>query len=160
MTIKEITIRVQASKNYQVYENSFTAENISETDLELLRNTAIMQAKIGIDALVDSTGATSETNVKSKARVITNETTTTSQMPPKTDDLPFTFGPASTQPQSTQPQTTPEIGMTRLLPNNNSEFTTYKLCKNKSNGELFFALVDHNDEARGFKKYVKYTPGM
>ena len=157
MTIKEITIRVQASKNYQVYENSFTAENVSETDLELLRNTAIMQAKIGIEALVDSTGATSDTNVKSKARVITTETTTTSQTQPKNDDLPFTFGPASTQPQT---QTTPEIGMTRLLPNNNSEFTTYKLCKNKSNGELFFALVDHNDEARGFKKYVKYTPGM
>lgn len=155
MTIKEITIRVQASKSYQVYENSFTAENVSETDLELLRNTAIMQAKIGIDALVDSTGATSDTNAKSKARVITNETTTTSQIQPKTDDLPFTFGPTSTQPQAT-----PELGMTRLLPNNNSEFTTYKLCKNKSNGELFFALVDHNDEARGFKKYVKYAPGM
>ena len=53
MNIKEITVNAEASKNYQKYCVSLTAENLKDDDLETLKNLAISEAIKGIDQLAN-----------------------------------------------------------------------------------------------------------
>ena len=56
MEIKSITINAESSKNYQKYCFSITAENITEADVETLKNVAIKESIKGINELAGSIG--------------------------------------------------------------------------------------------------------
>ena len=61
MEIKSITINAESSKNYQKYCFSITAENITEADVETLKNVAIKQSIKGINELAGAIGETKTT---------------------------------------------------------------------------------------------------
>ena len=56
MEIKSITINAESSKNYQKYCFSITAENITEADVETLKNVAIKESIKGINELAGAIG--------------------------------------------------------------------------------------------------------
>ena len=56
MEIKSITINAESSKNYQKYCFSITAENVTEADVETLKNVAIKQSIKGINELAGAIG--------------------------------------------------------------------------------------------------------
>ena len=56
MEIKSITINAESSKNYQKYCFSITAENLTEGDVETLKNVAIKQSIKGINELAGAIG--------------------------------------------------------------------------------------------------------
>lgn len=51
MEIKSITITADASKNYQKFSVSFTAENLQKDDINILKNWAIKEAKDGVNKM-------------------------------------------------------------------------------------------------------------
>ena len=61
MEIKSITINAESSKNYQKYCFSITAENVTEADVETLKNVAIKQSIKGINELAGAIGETKTT---------------------------------------------------------------------------------------------------
>ena len=61
MEIKSITINAESSKNYQKYCFSITAENITEADVETLKNVAIKESIKGINELAGAIGETKTT---------------------------------------------------------------------------------------------------
>ena len=61
MEIKSITINAESSKNYQKYCFSITAENVTEGDVETLKNVAIKQSIKGINELAGAIGETKTT---------------------------------------------------------------------------------------------------
>ena len=61
MEIKSITINAESSKNYQKYCFSITAENLTEGDVETLKNVAIKQSIKGINELAGAIGETKTT---------------------------------------------------------------------------------------------------
>ena len=126
MNIKEITIRVQTSKQYQVFETTITASDVENNeDMQMLRNTAIKESISGLNKLCDDMGI--ETNEQPK--VNTTITKTPSYM--------------TNTSQNTNTDTKVVDGF------------QYKKCFNKSNGEVFYALVNPDDINRGARKYVK-----
>ena len=58
MEIKSITINAESSKNYQKYCFSITAENVTEADVETLKNVAIKESIKGINELAGAIGET------------------------------------------------------------------------------------------------------
>ena len=61
MEIKSITINAESSKNYQKYCFSITAENVTEADVETLKNVANKQSIKGINELAGAIGETKTT---------------------------------------------------------------------------------------------------
>ena len=61
MEIKSITINAESSKNYQKYCFSITAENLTEADVETLKNVAIKESIKGINELAGAIGETKTT---------------------------------------------------------------------------------------------------
>ena len=61
MEIKSITINAESSKNYQKYCFSITAENVTESDVETLKNVAIKESIKGINELAGAIGETKTT---------------------------------------------------------------------------------------------------
>ena len=61
MEIKSITINAESSKNYQKYCFSITAENVTEADVETLKNVAIKESIKGINELAGAIGETKTT---------------------------------------------------------------------------------------------------
>lgn len=65
MNIREITVTATATKQYNKFEVSLTAEIIDDNDFETLKNIAINKALSGVDQLVENSSATPEVKVKS-----------------------------------------------------------------------------------------------
>lgn len=65
MNIKEITVTATATKQYNKFEVSLTAEIIDDNDFETLKNIAINKALSGVDQLVENSSATPEVKVQS-----------------------------------------------------------------------------------------------
>lgn len=65
MNIKEITVTATATKQYNKFEVSLTAEIIDDQDFEQLKNIAINKALSGVDQLVENSSATPEVKVQS-----------------------------------------------------------------------------------------------
>jgi hypothetical protein len=63
MNIKEITVTATATKQYNKFEVSLTAEIIDDNDFETLKNIAINKALSGVDQLVNNSNP-SEVEVK------------------------------------------------------------------------------------------------
>lgn len=53
MNLTNVTITAAATKNFQKYEVSLTADNLVQGDIEKLKNYAISEAKKGIELLVE-----------------------------------------------------------------------------------------------------------
>ena len=78
MEIKSITINAESSKNYQKYCFSITAENLTEADVETLKNVAIKQSIKGINELAGAIGEAKTTvSTTGEFRNAANAQTTT-----------------------------------------------------------------------------------
>ena len=76
MNIKEVTVNAEASKNYQKYCVSLTAENLESNDLEILKNLAISEAIKGINQLASEADVKPEVKFSTVAKpVIANNPT-------------------------------------------------------------------------------------
>ena len=138
MDIKEVTIRVQTSRQYQVYETTITATNLSGNDIESIKQTAVAQSISGLNLLCNSMGLSNTEQPKVETTVIQPQ----QQSASKSNDMP-------------------EIGSTREFPNKAGTHTTrYKFCYSEKTKEHFWALLDPKAEQYGYSKYIKYTPGM
>ena len=84
MDIKEVTIRVQTSRQYQVYETTITATNLSGNDIESIKQTAIAQSVSGLNLLCNSMGLSSTEQPKVETTVIQPQ----QQSAPKSNDMP------------------------------------------------------------------------
>lgn len=60
LNIKEITVTATATKQYNKFEVSLTAEIIDDNDFEQLKDIAISKALHGVDQLVENSSATPE----------------------------------------------------------------------------------------------------
>ena len=138
MDIKEVTIRVQTSKQYQVYETTITATNLSGNDIESIKQTAIAQSVSGLNLLCNSMGLSSTEQPKVENTVSTSQ-----------DDV-------KTPSYMKTPTNGPSVGETRQFPNKSGHTTAYTLKYSKTKDEYFWLISNEESMKYGFPKYIKY----
>ena len=75
MNIKEITVTASASKNYQKFDISITADNLTDNDFDTLKSLVISKALKGIDELTGSSeGSTISVKLEEKKEYINTNT--------------------------------------------------------------------------------------
>ena len=85
MNIKEITVNAEASKAYQKYCVSLTAENLESNDLEILKNLAISEAIKGINQLANEADVKPEVKFSTVAKPANTQTYTRVPAAPRVD---------------------------------------------------------------------------
>ena len=85
MTIKEVTVNAEASKNYQKYCVAITAENLESNDLEILKNLAITEAIKGINQLATEADVKPEVKFSTVAKPANTQTYTRVPAAPRVD---------------------------------------------------------------------------
>ena len=85
MNIKEITVNAEASKAYQKYCVSLTAENLESNDLEILKNLAISEAIKGINQLANEADVKPEVKFSTVAKPANTQTYTRVPAAPRAD---------------------------------------------------------------------------
>ena len=85
MNIKEVTVNAEASKAYQKYCVSLTAENLEPNDLEILKNLAISEAIKGINQLANEADVKPEVKFSTVANPANTQTYTRVPAAPRAD---------------------------------------------------------------------------
>lgn len=85
MNIKEVTVNAEASKAYQKYCVSLTAENLESNDLEILKNLAISEAIKGINQLANEADVKPEVKFSTVAKPANTQTYTRVPAAPRVD---------------------------------------------------------------------------
>ena len=85
MNIKEITVNAEASKAYQKYCVSLTAENLESNDLEILKNLAISEAIKGINQLANEADVKPEVKFSTVVKPANTQTYTRVPAAPRAD---------------------------------------------------------------------------
>lgn len=142
MTINEITITAEASKAYQKYCVALTAQDLNEGDIDYLKNMAISEAVKGINELAG--------NIETKPEVKVNTVQPQRQPSYRTDN---NYRPNQPPVQQVPVQQQPQQGYQDELKYVNN--VAYKKCKNKTTGEVFFAICDHSLIGPNTPKYIK-----
>ena len=85
MNIKEVTVNAEASKAYQKYCVSLTAENLESNDLEILKNLAISEAIKGINQLANEADVKPEVKFSTVDKPANTQTYTRVPAAPRVD---------------------------------------------------------------------------
>ena len=85
MNIKEVTVNAEASRNYQKYCVSLTAENLESNDLEILKNLAISEAIKGINQLANEADVKPEVKFSTVAKPANTQMYTRVPAAPRAD---------------------------------------------------------------------------
>lgn len=128
MKINTITITAEASKSYQKFCVAITAENLEAGDMEKLKNITISEATKGIDALVSSTGVSSN----EPAKVETKEEYTPAQY-------------------KVTPQKQSKQGVESIWHNG----VKYDKKFSKKNNQFFYVISDENLIDPAHPKYIQ-----
>lgn len=129
MKLNSITITAEASKAYQKFGVSFTAEEVEKEDIQLLKNWAIKEAKDGIEKLCPT-----PEDAKVETKVIQ----------PYRKSEPESVGDALTK--HFEPET-------KIFQVDGGFCVEYKKCYNKAKGEFFYAKVDETQPGPKYQKW-------
>lgn len=139
MEILNQRINVKAVKAYQTVEMEMTVSNATNEEIAEVKAYLLSEAKNSVCELAKDIEATN-------APVHT--TTNVQQFPPKKTPT-YRTDSNYQQPQAPVQNTQPQIE-TKYV--NGAQ---YKKCKNKTTGEIFWAIVDANLISQNTPKYIK-----
>lgn len=142
MNINSVRVCVSASKNFQKYDVEFIVSDLFEGDMETLKTMALNAAVDGVNSLCNMTGNNSNDPPKTETK-----TTTPSYM--NTNQFKVPRNP--NYPNPVIPSEGPSVGTVK-----NFNGVDYKLCFNRQNNQYYYAIVDQNLIAQGYKKYIPY----